>query len=230
MSDDDKEELLVTTSNVKQAIHYVMMKVGVVKKDGHNDFQNYDYVTEASLLKDLRPAMIEAGLLLIPSGETISPIDEHGNIFVEIEYTVAHVNHQDERKIMAYGCGNDRNSKGGVGDKGLYKALTGANKYLLFKLFQIATQDDPEKNGHGDGAGPVGAKTPVDSGPVDFDKLSKTPPDEADNKKGYTLTDTPIPKEYWVSREEELIGGKGFGARKNDAGVWVIAELDDLPF
>ena len=33
-----------------------------------------------------------------------------------------------------------------MGDKGLYKAITGANKYFLFKLFQIETGDDPERD------------------------------------------------------------------------------------
>ena len=47
-------------------------------------------------------------------------------------------------KITAVGCGNDRARNGTVGDKGVYKAITGANKYLLFKLFQIETGDDPE--------------------------------------------------------------------------------------
>jgi len=229
MSDDDKEEMLIATNNVKEAIHYVMMKVGVVKKDGHNDFQNYDYVTEASLLKDLRPAMIEAGLILIPSGKTISPIDEHGNIFVEIEYTVAHVNHKDEMKVTAYGCGNDRNSKGGVGDKGLYKALTGANKYLLFKLFQIATQDDPEKTSHEGGAENVKDRNiptvyhPQNEPTVTIIKKSN-------DNVGWILTDETIPKEYWDSRDQSLIGGKGHTARRNDNGVWVIAKRDDVPF
>ena len=43
------------------------------------------------------------------------------------------------------------------------------------------------------------------------------------------LTDNPVPKEYWELRKEnaekaqELIGGKGFRPKKNDAGQWVIA-------
>ena len=48
------------------------------------------------------------------------------------------------KPIIAAGCGGDRN-KNGVGDKGLYKALTGANKYMLFKLFQIETGNDPAR-------------------------------------------------------------------------------------
>ncbi len=41
------------------------------------------------------------------------------------------------------GAGNDRN-KNGVGDKGTYKAITGATKYALMKTFLLETGDDPE--------------------------------------------------------------------------------------
>ncbi len=43
------------------------------------------------------------------------------------------------------------------------------------------------------------------------------------------LTDSLVPKEYWDTRKDnpakaqEIIGGKGFTTKKNDAGKWVIA-------
>ena len=129
---------------ITKALHAIMSKVGYVQKGGKNEFHGYKYAGEADLLKVLRPAMIEEGLLLIPSGAEHSPIDEHGNTHVSIAYTLAHKDGDVwPDKIVAFGSGNDRN-KNGVGDKGTYKALTGANKYLLFKLFQIETGDDPE--------------------------------------------------------------------------------------
>ncbi len=131
--------------SITTALHEVMQKVGYVQKQGENKFHGYKYAGEGDLLAVLRPAMVEAGLILIPSGKTKSEIDNYGNTVVEVEYTLAHKDGDVwPEKIVAFGCGNDRNSKGGVGDKGLYKALTGANKYLLFKAFQIETGDDPE--------------------------------------------------------------------------------------
>lgn len=133
-------------AKITQALHAVMDKVGYVQKKGRNQFHKYNYAGEADLLEALRPAMLEAGLLLIPSGQEHSPIDEYGNTRVSVAYTLAHKDGDVwPEKIVAFGCGNDKNSKGGVQDKGTYKALTGANKYLLFKLFQIETGDDPEK-------------------------------------------------------------------------------------
>ncbi|WP_316176186.1 ERF family protein [Bradyrhizobium sp. SZCCHNRI1073] len=129
---------------IAQALHQVMSKVSYVQKSGKNAFHGYKYAGEADLLEKLRPAMLEAGLLLIPSIKSVSPIDEHGVTTVQMEYTLVHKDGDIwPNVICAAGQGGDKN-KNGVGDKGLYKAITGANKYLLFKLFQIETGDDPE--------------------------------------------------------------------------------------
>lgn len=162
------------------AIYEVMGKVGYVQKKGTNEFQKYKYAGEEHLLEALRPAMHECGLLLVPSGRSRSPIDEHGITHVEIEYTLLHKDGDVwPEKLVAYGDGGDKNSKG-VGDKGLYKALTGANKYLLFKLFQIATGNDPEKDGdedEGDSTPPnatqVERKLTKDQARPEYNKLVK---------------------------------------------------------
>jgi len=134
------------SSKIATALHNVMAKVSYVQKDGKNSFHGYKYASEAALLEQLRPAMIEQGLILIPSVQSVSQIDAHGNTVVMMEYTLLHQSGEVwPDKIIAVGCGNDRNKTGNVGDKGVYKAITGANKYLLFKLFQIETGDDPEQ-------------------------------------------------------------------------------------
>ncbi len=44
------------------------------------------------------------------------------------------------------------------------------------------------------------------------------------------MTDKPVPKAYWDAKKEDagkaqqLIGGKGFGVKKNDAGQWMITK------
>ncbi len=121
---------------------------GYVQKDGENTFHRYKYASEDGLLTVLRPAMVQHGLILIPS-VAVEPgpwQDEHGNSHLIMEYTLAHTSGEVwPQPIRVPGCGNDRHKNGTVGDKGMYKAMTGANKYALFKLFQIATGDDPER-------------------------------------------------------------------------------------
>lgn len=133
------------TAKIAAALHQVMQKVSYVQKDATNDFHKYKYASEAALLAALRPAMIEAGLILIPSISMVKNIDDFGNTHIEMEYTLVHKDGDVwPFPIRAAGAGNDRAKTGVVGDKGVYKAITGANKYLLFKLFQIETGDDPE--------------------------------------------------------------------------------------
>ena len=133
--------------NIITALNKVMDEAKYVQKNAENKFHGYKYASEAALLETLRPAMIKHGLVLIPSVSNASAIDEHGNTLVSVEYTLAHISGEVwPDKITAVGCGNDRARNGTVGDKGVYKATTGANKYLLFKLFQIETGDDPEKD------------------------------------------------------------------------------------
>jgi len=147
------EHKLIYSPKILAALNAVMAQVGYVQKKGKNSFQNYKYAGEGNLLEALRPAMVEAGLILIPSHRNVSEIDANGITTVVVDYTLAHKDGDVwPEKITAWGTGGDRNSKGGVGDKGLYKALTGANKYLLFKLFQIETGDDPEKDAEHDKA------------------------------------------------------------------------------
>jgi hypothetical protein len=138
-------EVLPPEQQIIVALHSVMTEVSYVQKKGENDFHGYKYATEADMLERLRPALVKNGLIMIPSVQQVSAPDANGNTTVTVHYTLAHTSGAVwPHPIIAAGCGNDRSSKGGIGDKGLYKALTGANKYMLFKLFQIETGNDPE--------------------------------------------------------------------------------------
>jgi hypothetical protein len=135
-------------ASIIKAIHEVKSKVEYVEKDGENNFHKYKYASEAALIEALRPAIQDAGLVIIPSGEELRPIDDHGNTHIIMSYTLAHISGDVwPDKLQAYGAGGDKSSKGTVGDKGTYKALTGCNKYFLRQLFQIETGTDPEKEG-----------------------------------------------------------------------------------
>lgn len=158
---------------ITAALHAVMEKCGYVQKKKENAFHRYKYAGEGDLLEALRPAMVEAGLLLIPSCAHQTKIDEFGNVNVTMEYTLAHKDGDVwPEKIVAFGTGNDKNKQGGVGDKGTYKAITGANKYLLFKLFQIETGDDPEEASEADKSG---GKVAPQTKPQAAPKAANTP-------------------------------------------------------
>jgi hypothetical protein len=192
------------TAKIAKALHAVMAKVSYVQKDGKNSFHGYKYASEAALLAALRPAMIEEGIFFIPSISMVKPIDDHGNTHVEMEYTLVHKDGEVwPYNIRAAGMGNDRSKNGAVGDKGVYKAITGANKYLLFKMFQIETGDDPENETH---EVPAPSPAPTKAAPP-------SPPTEpaADDLKTYlaviklgldTATDEKAIRTFWTQEAE----------------------------
>lgn len=128
--------------NLLKALQTAAAAVGYVQKKGRNEFQQYNYVTESDVVAQTREALLERDLVLIPSVESVSH-DEWGNTNILVNYTIHHTISGESLTFRMAGAGNDRNSKG-VGDKGIYKALTGCNKYALLKALQLATGDDPE--------------------------------------------------------------------------------------
>lgn len=126
---------------ILEALLKAASDVSYVQKKGYNDFQKYSYATEADVLEVVRPAFIKHGLMMIPTVDSVMH-DEHGNTHITVRYDMYHESGETLSFVMA-GSGNDRNSKG-VGDKGIYKALTGCNKYAYMKALGLATGDDPE--------------------------------------------------------------------------------------
>lgn len=190
-------ETLSPEATILRAMNAVMQEAAYVQKTGSNDFHGYRYASESDILERLRPAMVKHGLILIPSVQQVSSIDQHGNTTVSVHYTLAHISGAVwPQPIIAAGCGNDRNKSGSFGDKGLYKALTGANKYMLFKLFQIETGDDPEET-QGDKNREAADKTArqfyLESGKIAISKAATSADlrewwkSEEDNRKAATI-------------------------------------------
>lgn len=122
----------------------VMAEVERVAKRGRNDFHKYDYVTEADIAAAVREHMAKRHLMMVPNVESMtwrdgknregSPIATLG-----VKFTVYDGDTGETLSFNIFGEGQDS------GDKATYKAMTGANKYALLKLFQIPTGDDPER-------------------------------------------------------------------------------------
>lgn len=114
----------------------VMKEVERVPKNGYNEFHKYYYATESDLTEHIRPILIDAGLAFF---STVLEQSREGEFTkVKMEFTLADTETGETLKSVYWGEGQDR------GDKGLYKAYTGATKYFLMKTFLIPTGDDPE--------------------------------------------------------------------------------------
>src|ERR1017187_2365791 len=134
--------------NLKQKLAEVRRRISYIQKRGHNERFNYSYVTAADIAGAVGDALAELEVVVIPRLESIS----HENISpnqgyydrltrVVMTYTFMDVNSAEELTVKMPGEGQD------PGDKGPYKAMTGALKYALLQSFLIATGDDPEDEG-----------------------------------------------------------------------------------
>lgn len=119
----------------------VMADVEEVAKDSVNAFHKYKYASDAAIITEVRKAMIAHRLIAIPDQKRCDVVGEMTTITVE--YTLIDADSGESTKATVHGQGKDS------GDKGAYKAATGAEKYFFLKTFLIPTTDDPESNGNG---------------------------------------------------------------------------------
>jgi hypothetical protein len=123
----------------------VMAEVERVPKNGHNTNHGYDFVTEADITQAVRRAMSSRKLMMVPTVEKTSfgdlPTKAGGNLklcTMSVRFDVMDGESGELLSVTVVGQGSDS------GDKSAYKAMTGATKYALLKLFLIPTGDDPE--------------------------------------------------------------------------------------
>lgn len=116
-----------------------------VAKDGHNDHHRYDYVSAKNVVETLRTALLARSIIVTPAtvpGSIQHFADTGGRGFVttvDMIYTFRDAETGETLEIPWTGAGSDTG-----GDKGLYKAFTGSQKYLLIQSFMLAMGDDPE--------------------------------------------------------------------------------------
>ena len=121
---------------------WVMAGIKHVPKRGHNSFHGYDYATEADIADAVREGLAEQGVMIVPSVDKLEWREvetKNGKASIatlHVRFTVT--DGPEKIEFLMIGEGLDS------GDKAVYKAMTGAQKYMLLKLFLISTGDDPE--------------------------------------------------------------------------------------
>lgn len=120
--------------------------VQTVRQRGRNQGQGYNYAMEADVLREARRVLHAHNVLatVIQADPNTSEIQGDKRTLqvrrVALRITFTDVDSGEEWTTSAFGEGSD------TGDKGLYKAVTGAFKQGLAKNLQIPTGDDPEKD------------------------------------------------------------------------------------
>ena len=126
--------------SIYKKILAVQKEAETIPKSGYNAFNKYHYATEADVLK-VKELLNKHDLVAFPSVErfeTYTRGDQLG-ILQHIKYTVVDTETGESIECFVMGAGEDK------GDKGAYKAATGANKYFYLKFAGCPTGDDPEK-------------------------------------------------------------------------------------
>jgi hypothetical protein len=131
-------------ANIAAAICHVLSAVAGVRETGRHQL-GYSFASDADVLKAVRPAMVEAGLALVPAHvdyETNhnSHIDHKFQFRTDLkaQYLLMHVSGETQ-PVESVGCGLDP-----TGEKGPLKAMTGALKYACRQVFLLPTGDDPD--------------------------------------------------------------------------------------
>ena len=115
--------------------------MGAVAKSGENAHHHYAYANMGDYDKVIRPALEGEGLHLFESVTSLTPDERNPNrVFLELTMTIFD-DTGESVTMSAVGEGIDAQ------DKAVYKATTGARKYLRALAFNLITTDDPEKDG-----------------------------------------------------------------------------------
>ena len=119
-------------------LHAIMKEVGYIQKDKTNDFHKYNYASEYAIKSALHTQLVKHKVLFQVSvtGQTI----DNNRTLMDCGYTFYDVESGESISGTFAGQGEDKL------DKGIYKAITGAVKYILTSTFLIPTGDDPEEN------------------------------------------------------------------------------------
>ena len=136
-------ELNAKLQQKKNELRKELAKKGILKKGKTNDFDHYNYFSEAQY-KELFTALFSAhGLELkfdeleYGTFETQSEKQPNGRL-PKIKFTLFDIETGFYEETTITGEAIDK------GDKAGYKAYTGALKYYLADTFMVATGDDPE--------------------------------------------------------------------------------------
>lgn len=195
-----------------------------VKKSGMNTYAGYQYTTEADLLELIRPKLVAEGIFIFSS--VIETTKEGEITTVVMEHTFVDSETGEERVVRSAGQGADKQ------DKGIYKALTGSMKYMLWKNFMVESNDDPEADNANPGyvrnkqnktenksAAPVKASSTKPSTPVkqrSFKNLTKSAPETKTEEPKKEVAAAPT-EEKTEQPKVKSFGGRQFKTQTGEA-------------
>lgn len=149
--------------NILQKLALIRNDIDPMRKDGKNVKQNYAFLSDKQITLEVSKLLEKHNVVITHNDRTEPPVQYTNNsgtttflTTVYVDYTFWDVDSGESISGCVVGQGVD------TGDKGVYKAITGAFKYLYVKTFNIPTEDDPETDKTNRGFAP----RPIESKPV----------------------------------------------------------------
>lgn len=201
MSEDPK-----LLGSLVATISAVMADIGKIVAQGFNEHFRYNFLGDAELMGNVQPAMAKHGLSILPiKADILNETDPIGKLGRRIDIRMRWLIANDKGGFVIL-----ENVASGVdpADKGLYKAMTGARKYLHRLVFQVSTDTDPDTDDGGGGGGEDGNRGSKSQDP----SMTRKQPDcpdcggpTWDNRK---------------RRREQIEAGKKAGTPSKDIKAW----------
>jgi hypothetical protein len=132
-------------AKLMQKLNDIMSSIQPMEKLGLNTFSNYKYLSDEQIIMTVRKELCKNGVHMIVSTKDamiVEAVCKMTRVYVEVKFFDV----TDGECITVQGIGDGADK----GDKGIYKAITGAVKYVLIKNFMLPTGDDPEVNSEHD--------------------------------------------------------------------------------
>ena len=207
------QALLNKPKTLVQKLCEIMGAVGYTQKTGWNDAQKYHYVTEADIAEKIRPELAKRNVIIFPTmvknerTRLERPMKEYTKFSyatdVLMKWTVVDGDTGEAFECEIPGCSES------PGDKGVYVAMTGSEKYLLMKLFLLPTGDDPEDD----------ANEPVSTKEAIKDQKTKAAKDIGEKKAAEIASNTQQSLFYvWhdESQTAEITGAESLKTANKD--------------
>ena len=187
-------ELNAKLQQKKNALRCDLKEKGILKKGKTNDFDHYNYFSEAQY-KELFTELFSKNKLELKFNEleytifeTTSTAQKNGRL-PKIEFALFDIETGFGEKTVITGEAIDK------GDKAGYKAYTGALKYYLADTFMVATGDDPE------------TESPTSDG-IKKETMSKTTTKQSDKKASQKQVEL-LAKKYTGENLAKLLEANG---------------------
>ncbi len=136
----EKPEIKPDPINLYRKMWEVMRDTTFIADDKTNAFHKYKYASEETIKRTLQKQFIEKKILFHFSVQNQSVNDVKGLTQIVCHYSFIDIETGSAITGPFVGQGEDS------GDKGVWKAVTGAIKYVLTSNFLIPTGDDPEND------------------------------------------------------------------------------------